>query len=709
LAPRTIRETFALALRRHQAGRLEEAERLYRDVLRTAPHHADALHLRGVLALQTGRDGDATALIGKAVAANGNEPTFHNSLGIALQRTGRVDEAVESYRRAIAIQPRCAETHYNLAAALLSRGMHDEAIRACEQVLALNAASPEAHNLMGQALQCLARFDEAAAAHRKALRLRPSYSEAHYNLGTVLQMQEKPDEAAACYRRCLALTPDCAEAHSNLGAIFSAQGRCDDAAASYRQALALKPDYAAAHLGLAIAAIPILTDSIVESAAATERFARALDDLAAWSEAHPGALGRVVGASQPYHLLYRPQDITAPLKRYGAIVSAAAAAHWKPEPPAPPPRQRIRMGVVCGYVQRRHPVWHIVLRGVLAHLDRSRFEVVLYHTGPVKDDETEWARNHVDRFVQGPKATKAWLEDIAADRPDVLFYPEVGMDPATCALAALRLAPLQVVGQGNAMTTGLPTMDIYFSGELMEGQDADRHYCERLVRLPGTGLCLSWNGGAALPWNGPERPTDTVRYALWLQPIKFDPASDGLYARIAKQVGACEFWLPRPPLLSWTADRLRDRMAAAFLAEGLDPKAHLRVGSWLPRDQLSGLFDTMDVYLDSPAFSGCTTAWQAIHRGLPIVTLEGAFLRQRQTAGLLRQIGITEGIAANRDDYVDIAVRWGRESRDPAARAARRDAIRRAAPVVDGNTDAVAMFEQVLVDALRSTALAPAR
>ena len=73
-----------------------------------------------------------------------------------------------------------------------------------------------------------------------------------------------------------------------------------------------------------------------------------------------------------------------------------------------------------------------------------------------------------------------------------MFYPEVGMDPATCALAALRLAPLQIASWGHPVTTGLPTIDLFVSGELLEGPGAERHYHEKLIRLPGTGFAQSW-------------------------------------------------------------------------------------------------------------------------------------------------------------------------------------------------------------------------
>ena len=138
---------------------------------------------------------------------------------------------------------------------------------------------------------------------------------------------------------------------------------------------------------------------------------------------------------------------------------------------------------------RQHPVWDVVLRGIVAHLDRRRFEVVLYHTGSMTDEETIWARGRVDRFVQGPDRREAWLDEVAQDLPDVMFYPEVGMDPATCALAALRLAPLQVAGWGHPVTTGLPSIDLFRIRRASGRAGSRTHYREKLIRLPGTGVC----------------------------------------------------------------------------------------------------------------------------------------------------------------------------------------------------------------------------
>jgi predicted O-linked N-acetylglucosamine transferase (SPINDLY family) len=300
--------------------------------------------------------------------------------------------------------------------------------------------------------------------------------------------------------------------------------------------------------------------------------------------------------------------------------------------------------------------------------------------------------------VQGPKSTAGWLERIRKDHPDVIFYPEVGMDPVTCALAALRLAPLQAASWGHPVTTGLASIDLFFSGALLESPKADAHYRERLIRLPGTGACTQARPVSAAVWDG-DAP-GALRFALPHQPIKMDPEDDVLLTRIAKAVGNCEFWLASPGKLGWATERLRARLARVFRAEGLDPERYLRVTPWLPRERFLGYLDAMDVYLDSPAFSGYTTAWQALQRGLPMVTLEGTFMRQRLAAGLLRQIEVPDGIARSKDDYVTLASRFAEESRITERRRATREAIRQASRRADDNRSAVSALQDVMCQSL---------
>jgi protein O-GlcNAc transferase len=733
-----VRDMFAAALRHHQAGRLGDAERLYREILQLDATHGDALHCLGVVAHQRGRNDVAVELITRAIVQSGRVPAFHNNLGNALKAQGKLQEAIACYQQALSHGPNYVEAHYNLGIALHGIGRLDEAVASYRRALHYRPEHAAANNNLGNALQEQGKLDDAVTAYQRALALKPSYAEAYGNLANVRKAQGALDDAVTFYARALALKPDHAEALNNLGIVLLEQGKPNEAAALFQKALTLKPDYALAHsnlgdalqeqgnptdariaysqalsadpdlaearLGTAIASIPLFADSVAESQNAPDSFMRALNELAAWSRTRPGKLGKSVGSHQPFYLAYRPSDVTRPLIEYGDLIGTAAAAQWPAADIAPDDtiaaRSRIRIAVVSAQV-RRHPVWDAILRGLIAHLDRQRFEVFLYHTGALTDAETEWAKAHVESFVQGPKPVQEWIGEIKRDRPDVLLYPEVGMDPATCALAALRLAPLQIAAWGHPVTTGLPSIDWFMSGELMEWIGADGHYREKLLRLPGTGVCTEWFEIETERWQAPPRGSDVIRFALCQQAIKFDPGDDVLLARIAKAAGPSEFWLASPKKLEWSAVRLRSRLAAAFRAEGLDPDAHLRIVPWLPRRQFLSFLDEMDIYLDCPAFSGYTTAWQAIHRGLPIVTLEGEFLRQRLAAGLLRQIGQPDGIALARDEYAQIAHSWVEEFRRPGALNARRETIRKAAVHADGNRSAIPAFEQAVIKGLR--------
>ena len=742
-APSSIQELMAGALADHQAGRLNEAEQLYLQVLRLDPEYVDALHFLGVLSHQRGNHALAVTLIGKAIARNRGVPSFHNNLGNALKAQGELDEAARAYRQAVICLPAYPDAHYNLGLTLQAQGKLQEAADSYRRSLGYRPDHPEAHNSLGNVLQSQGRLEEAVAAYRQALKYRPEYAWAHSNLGTALEALGHLQAAASAHARALALEPDFAAGYNNLGIVLLKQNKLDEAIAAYaravqcrpdypealnnlgialrlrgkrpeadavfRRALELKPDYAESSLGLAVVAVPVLPDNATDSRGAVASFDRALDELQAWDRNHPGLLGRAVGSAQPFDLAYRPADVTAALARYGELICASAAQYWEGrkdtvEIAGRGHRERVRLLIVNGQIRRMHPVWEVVLRGLIAHLDRSKFEVIVYHTSAEADDETEWAQSQVDRFVHGVRSTQGWLAQVARDRPDVIFFPEVGMDTATCALATLRLAPLQIAGWGHPVTTGLPTVDWFVSGELLEGAAAEQHYCEKLIRLPGTGVCTALKPLESAPWPGPERGSDdVVRFSLCHQPIKFDPADDGLLVQIAQAAAPCEFWLSSPTKLSWTGNRLQERLATAFRAAGLDPAAYLRVTPWMPHQQFAGFMDEMDVYLDCPGFSGYTTAWLAAHRGLPIVTLEGQFLRQRLAAGLLRQIGITDGIANSAQEYVDIATRWARECRHGNRLSARRKALQQGALKADGNLAAVAAFQDAVLEHVSRT------
>ncbi|HEY1255160.1 MAG TPA: tetratricopeptide repeat protein [Terracidiphilus sp.] len=244
--PVDLNALCANALRFHQQGQLAEAERLYRQVLNLDPHHADSLHLLGVLAHQVGRNDVAVELISKAIARDKRPAAFHTNLGTALQALGRLEEAKASYERALTINPNLAEARMNLGVILETQGRREEAESCFRAALRSNPNLAEAHVNLGNMLQAQGKLEEAESSHARAMALKPDFAEACFNHANALQALGRLEEAVADYRRALALRPDAAAYHGNLGNALLAMGRLEDAEACYRQALTLKPDYAEA-------------------------------------------------------------------------------------------------------------------------------------------------------------------------------------------------------------------------------------------------------------------------------------------------------------------------------------------------------------------------------------------------------------------------------------------------------------------------------
>jgi protein O-GlcNAc transferase len=242
----TLPADFRQALAFHQAGRLAEAEQIYRQILQGQPKHFDCLHLLGVIHAQRGNYAEAVSQIDVALEVNPSAASAHNNRGNALWQLQRPAEALASCERAIALKPDYAEAFNNRGNALRELQRPEDALASYDRAIALKPSYAEAFNNRGVALWALKRPDEALASCERAIALKPDYAEAFNSRGNALRDLKRPDEALASYDRAIALKPNYAEAFNNRGVALAELKRLDEALASYDRAIALKPNYAEA-------------------------------------------------------------------------------------------------------------------------------------------------------------------------------------------------------------------------------------------------------------------------------------------------------------------------------------------------------------------------------------------------------------------------------------------------------------------------------
>ena len=279
---REVSTGFASAVEAHKAGRIDEAEHGYRQVLAAQPKHADAWHLLGVIHQQRGRSAASVEHIQRALALSGPQAGFLANLGIALEAAGRGAESVAALEQAVKLEPGSFVAHFALGNSLRGIGRLEDAVERYETALTLQPDNPSAHNNLGNALRDLGRADEAAAHFRRTVALQPQHARAHYNLGLLLRDGDKVEDAAKHFRQALSIVPDMVEARVNLGIVLQDSEQLEQAIRESKKAIARNPaDLAASNnLGNALCELGMLHKR-------QKRLPQAVESLSAATELRP--------------------------------------------------------------------------------------------------------------------------------------------------------------------------------------------------------------------------------------------------------------------------------------------------------------------------------------------------------------------------------------------------------------------------------------
>ena len=368
---------------------------------------------------------------------------------------------------------------------------------------------------------------------------------------------------------------------------------------------------------------------------------------------------------------------------------------------APQPRtgdRRLRIGYVSTNFCIQAVSYYMANRIFCA--DKQKFEVFVFSLEKRHDAMTDRIKSFSDHFVAFSQVNMRDLtvvaEEIKKSELDILIFADIGMEPITYQLGAMRLAPVQCVLVGHGATTGLPTMDYYISGDF-EGPQADTHYREQLVRLPNL-------GAAQLPPPSPPSgrlqrksfglPEDKVLLVSCANGIKHGPERDRLLVRILQQAPRAMIVLKPFMGAELTQPQWMRRVREAAEAGGVGDRLMI-VPPLAQGQDLMDFLQVSDIQLDTFPYGGWTTNMEAVYAGLAIVTQEGEQGRSRWGAHILRALGITAGIASTEDEYVRQAVELA--NNDELRRQVRQQIKERAIPTLFNGASAQPAYEAELL------------
>ncbi|MBL8672643.1 MAG: hypothetical protein JNK11_18440 [Alphaproteobacteria bacterium] len=604
------------------------------------------------------------ARIEAMLAAQGASAGLLRRLGNLKEERGDVAGAIACYRRATESAPHDAGAWCDLAIGLEQSGDLAGAQDAFRRAIAADESFADAHANLGLLLQRSGRHPEAVAALERAASLEPSAASFH-NLGNAQRLAGDGASALASYAEALKHDPSSAITATALADILAGRSQAGLADALLRRALAVAPS-----IGVALRRSLLLAQIEDGAASIAARRTAIAEGFAALRAA--GATIRDPFAEVPgttFYLAYHGENDRALQSQIARFyLDACPDLGWSSPhlaDRANRPRGPVRLALISEKF-RNHTVGKLTLDLVRA-LDRSQVEPLLFVVSP-KDDPVQRAFRATAPTVDLAPDLATARRQVSSARPDVVLYPDIGMNLLTYFMAFARLAPVQCVSWGHPDTTGIPALDYFLTAAELEPDDFREHYSETPIALP------------ALPtvYPRPPEPAEASRADLGLPDdatlyvcpqtlFKLHPSFDAVLASILRGDPRGLLVLLAGSEPSWVGPLLA-RLGRAMP----DAVGRVRVLPGLSSDRFLALLRLADVVLDTPVFGGGNTSFEAFAMGAAVVTWPGAFMRSRVTAALYRRMGIPDAIVSGPEMYAATALRLGR---DPTIRAALRARI----------------------------------
>jgi tetratricopeptide (TPR) repeat protein len=613
----------------HREGKFDDARDRYEKALSIQPNHPQALKFMGTILSQTGKYSEAISYLSQSLELDPDNASCLNNLANALREIKRYNEALIYVDRAIKIKDNYADAHYNRAVILADLKKFSQSLESIDLAITHGIENTAAaYNFRGIVFFELKLFDDSIQSYRKAIAINPNYSDPWFNEGLILRAQLKLAEAKNNFVRALAIDPRCYKAR----------------------------------WAIPFLSIPIFSQEFDDIKKLRDSFMTELSKLDEWfsSDKMENAF-EAMGTSLPFYLSYQELDNKECLTKYSSICTRIMQA-WKISNSFKPnkiPHQsdKIKIGIISEHI-RDHSVWFAITKGLILDLDREKFELHIFYLGNIVDAETMLAKDNATSFTHYQSSLLDWTKAIQEKEIEVLLFPEVGMCQLTTQIANLRLAPVQILTWGHPDTSGIKTMDYYLSADLFEGDEAEDHYTEKLIKLPNLGCNYS-----KLTIT-PKEP-DLIKLGiapdnliLLCPGTSFKYGStrfDTILVGIALKLTNCKFIFFNQQK-DWTSI-LKERFKKSFNKFGLNYEDYIIFIPWLNKEEFYGLMHLSDIFLDTIGFSGFNTAMQSIDCALPIVTLEGRFMRGRLASGILKRMGLEELVAHSNDEYINIAVK----------------------------------------------------
>ncbi len=636
-----------------QQGDLTQAQQLYQEWLQSTPDDFSGwLELGNVLRRQAQLPGAAQAY-SRAVACQPQRFEAHLSLARVLEELAQWTGAAVAYQRAVLTcgPDKLREVHWRMANFRLERGDVPRALEAMRQALLVARLDTQAQKLdpavmaemqidLGDMLMRLSMTEEAHRAFERA-----SLSNAQSTLARLAQVSFRHNlwqEAQQVCTKATHLFPDSEQAWWNMAVACSESWNMTGALEALAKAEAIAPQPGAASMRAAIAARRGDVDAALAAYTALAEHSPQFASSAAMSSLYTDKLS-APEVDQMHKRLFTPLG-----------EGARTAASFKRERK---PGQRIKLGMLSADMHHQHPV-NIFMQPVLARLDKTRFETVMYYSGVAHDSETHKARQRVQHWVQ----VQDWSDDrlakrIETDGIDMVLDLSGHTTMNRLAMLAKRVAPVQVSFLGYPHSTGVPNIDAMLADPVVAPPGSESLFTEQVLRLPNTVFCYAPEADYPYPAYEDKHQKRPLTFGSFNNVPKLTPHTLQLWAQVLQAVPDARLLLKAPSFKDDSAvAAFKERLQALGVDLG---RVDFRGPTGL--SDMMAEYEEVDIALDPVPYNGGTTTLQALWMGVPVVVKAGQNFVSRMGASFMTAAGLPEWVAHSDDDYVAIARRMAED------------------------------------------------
>lgn len=646
---RSINDLFAEGYSLHQQGKLAEAYASYQSVVAIDPLHFDAIHMSGVVALQTGNYPAAFDLLKRSIQLQPDSDAAHINLALVLQACSRTDLALQCLQRAIELNPENTTAWNNLGNLLQDNGQLTDAIECFDKAIEKAPQYTDAYNNRGNAYLKLQRHEEACKSFNSALALDPDLASAHYGLGLTLLEEKQFDRAIASLQKTVALNPRHADAHFHIGLIHHECREFELAIKTYDLAYSLNPniDYL---LGYRIYAKSALCDWSNRN---TE-----IDTLINGIQS-----GKKVAPPFFYLALLDAPDIHLAAAR--TIISGLPLHERQAKKDSPNSTMslaRTDKRIRIGYLSSDFCLHAVGLLSVELFELHNRDQFDIYGFCWSKEDGSslrERIKKAFDHYVPiGHLSDKQAAEVIDSFDIDILIDLQGMTSGARPNLLLQRPAgAFQVSYLGMPGTTGLSTMDYILGDPQVFPPELEPYMSEKPLRVPRCFQISDRKRDTALPVTRAScgLPEEKFIFAAFNNNYKITPEMFSCWMRILNEVPDSVLWL--------TTDykQVEHNLTQQASAQGVDPARLIFCGRTQPAEYMARLA-VPDLFLDTFPYNAGTTANDILWMGTPILTYSGQSYASRMCGSLLWAAGLPELICQSLEEYKNKAINLGRNS-----------------------------------------------